>query len=102
MVEPVRNSTIAKVAEQARTATDHVAEKATGAIASARDSVRDSVDSVAGRAEAASRWASERVDAVARGPNELLDAGAEYIRTRPYAAVGIALALGYLVGRLRS
>jgi hypothetical protein len=27
---------------------------------------------------------------------------AEYIRARPYAAVGLALAFGYLVGRLRS
>ena len=102
MVEPVRNSTIAKVADQARAATDHVAEKATDAITSARDSVRDSVDSVAERADAASRWASERVDAVKKGPNDLLDAGAQYIRARPYAAVGFALGFGYLVGRLRS
>jgi ElaB/YqjD/DUF883 family membrane-anchored ribosome-binding protein len=102
MVEPARNSTIAKVADQAHAATDHVAEKATGAITSARDSVRDSVDSVAERAEAASRWASKRVDAVKKGPNELLEAGAEYIRARPYATVGIALAFGYLVGRLRT
>jgi ElaB/YqjD/DUF883 family membrane-anchored ribosome-binding protein len=102
MDEPVSNSTITKVADQARAATDHVAEKATGAITSARDSVRDSVDSVAERAEAASRWASQRVDAVKKGPNDLLDAGADYIRARPYAAVGLALALGYLVGRLRS
>ena len=102
MDEPVSNPTITKVAEQARAATDRVAEKAAGAITSARDSVRDSVDSVAERAEAASRWASQRVDAVKKGPNDLLDAGAEYIRARPYAAVGLALALGYLVGRLRS
>jgi ElaB/YqjD/DUF883 family membrane-anchored ribosome-binding protein len=102
MDEPVSNSTITKVADQARAATDRVAEKATGAITSARDSVRDSVESVAERAEAASRWASQRVDAVKKGPNDLLDAGADYIRARPYAAVGLALALGYLVGRLRS
>jgi ElaB/YqjD/DUF883 family membrane-anchored ribosome-binding protein len=102
MIEPEHNSSIAKVADQARAATDHVAEKATSAISAARDSVRESVDSVAGRADAASRWASERVDAVKRGPNDLLDAGAGYIRARPYAAVGFAVALGYLVGRLRS
>lgn len=101
MVEPERNSGIAKVADQARAATDHVAEKATSAISAARDSMRGSVDSVAERADAASRWASERVDAVKRRPNELLDAGADYIRARPYAAVGFALALGYLVGRIR-
>ena len=102
MVDPVSSSTIAKMADQARAATDHVAEKATDAITSARDSVRDSVDSVAERADAATRWASERVGAVKKGPDHLLNAGAEYIRARPYAAVGLALAFGYLVGRLRS
>ena len=102
MVEEVSKSTITKVADQARATTDRVAEKATGAITAARDSVRDSVDAVAGHADAASRRVSEGIDAVKRGPNDLFDAGAEYIRARPYAAVGFALALGYLVGRLRS
>jgi ElaB/YqjD/DUF883 family membrane-anchored ribosome-binding protein len=102
MAEPVSNPTIAKVADQARAAADNVADKATGAIAAARDSVRDSVDSVAARADAVSRRVSERIGAVRQGPNDLLQAGAEYIRARPYAAVGFALALGYLVGRVRS
>ena len=102
MVESVRRSPVSKIAEQARAATDHVAEKATEAITSARDAVHDSVDAVADRADAATRWASERVDAVKQGPNDLVNAGAEYIRARPYAAVGAAFALGYLVARLRS
>lgn len=102
MAEPVNNPTIAKVADQARAATDNVAEKATSAITAARDSVRDSVDSVAARADAVSRRVSEGIETVRRRPNDLLDAGAEYIRARPYAMVGFALAIGYLVGRLRS
>jgi len=101
MVEPIGSSPVSKIAEKARGATDRVAEKATDAIASARDSVRNSLDSVADRADAATRWASERVDAVKQGPNDLLNAGAEYIRARPYTAVGVALALGYLMGRFR-
>jgi ElaB/YqjD/DUF883 family membrane-anchored ribosome-binding protein len=102
MDEPVSKPTIAKVADQARATTNSVADKATAAIAATRDSVHSSVDSVAARADAVSRRVSHRIDAVRRGPNELLQAGAEYIRVRPYAAVGSALALGYLVGRLRS
>ena len=102
MVEPESSSPVSKMADQARAATDHMAERATDAITSARDSVQSSVDSVAERADAATRWASERIDAVKKGPNDLLNAGAEYIRARPYAAVGMALALGYVVGRLRS
>ena len=102
MVEPEHNQTIAKVADQARATTDQVAQKATDAIASARDSVQSSVDSVAERAHAATRWTSEKVDAVTRGPNDLVQAGADYIRARPYTVVGVALAVGYVVGRLRS
>src|ERR1043166_5835301 len=101
MVEPIGSSPVSKIAEQARGATDRVAEKATDAIALARDSVRNSLDSVADRADAATRWASERVDAVKQGPNDLLNAAAEYIRARPYTAVALALALGYLMGRFR-
>ena len=101
MAEEVSNRTIAKVADQARAATDNVAEKATTAITAARDSMRDSVDSVAVRADAVSTRVLEGIEAVKRGPSDVLDAGAEYIRARPYAAVGCALALGYLVGRLR-
>ena len=102
MAEPVSNPTIVKVADQARAATDNVAEKATSAITSARDSVRGSVDAVAARADAVSTRVLEGIEAVKRRPNDVLDAGAEYIRAQPYAAVGCALALGYLVGRLRS
>jgi ElaB/YqjD/DUF883 family membrane-anchored ribosome-binding protein len=102
MVEPESSSPVSKMADQARAATDLMAERATDAITSAKDSVHSSVDSVAERADAATRWASERIDAVKKGPNDLLNAGAEYIRARPYAAVGMVLALGYVVGRLRS
>jgi ElaB/YqjD/DUF883 family membrane-anchored ribosome-binding protein len=102
MVESVRNPAIDKVAEQARAATDRVAAKATDAITSAKDSIRESVDSVADRADAATRWAAEKVNTVKQRPTDLLDSGADYIRARPYAAVGVALLFGYLVGRLRS
>jgi ElaB/YqjD/DUF883 family membrane-anchored ribosome-binding protein len=102
MVEPVRNPTIDKVAEQARAATDRVAAKATDAITSAKDSIRESVDSVAERADAATRWASEKVSTVKQRPTDLLEAGADYVRARPYAAVGLVFLFGYLVGRLRS
>lgn len=54
MDEPIRSSAIAKVADRARAATDHVAEKTTGAVTVARNSVGDSVDSVAKRADAGS------------------------------------------------
>jgi ElaB/YqjD/DUF883 family membrane-anchored ribosome-binding protein len=78
-----------------------VAERASEAIASASDSIKGAVDSVAERATAATQWASATVDSATRAPSDFLEAGAEYIRARPYVAVGAAFALGYLVAKLR-
>jgi ElaB/YqjD/DUF883 family membrane-anchored ribosome-binding protein len=95
-----RNSPIDKAAEQARTAADRVAERATDAITSARTSVHQTVNTVAERANAATQWASDKVDAARQAPIDVIEAGAEYIKARPYAAVAVALAMGYLMGRL--
>jgi ElaB/YqjD/DUF883 family membrane-anchored ribosome-binding protein len=101
MVDKSGNPAIDSVAEQARSAVDRVAERATGAVNTAKASIHQKVDTVADRANAASQWASDRVDAAKKAPTDALEAGAEYIRARPYAAVGAALALGYLIGKLR-
>jgi ElaB/YqjD/DUF883 family membrane-anchored ribosome-binding protein len=74
---------------------------ASDAIASATDSIKGAVDSVAERATAATQWASATVDTATRAPADFLETGAEYIRARPYVAVGAAFALGYLVAKLR-
>jgi len=31
----------------------------------------------------------------------LIETGAEYIRSHPYAAVGVALCIGFVIGKLR-
>lgn len=78
-----------------------VATKAHAAIDSARSSAHGAVDNVADRASAAVGWTAARITSATETPNRYLDAGAEYIRARPYVAVGIALAVGYVVGRVR-
>jgi ElaB/YqjD/DUF883 family membrane-anchored ribosome-binding protein len=100
MAEVPRNSTVDVVAEQARAATDRVADKATDAVASAKTAIHDTVDSVADRANTATRWTSDKIDAVKRAPIDSIAAGAEYIKARPYAAVAIAVAVGYVLGRV--
>jgi ElaB/YqjD/DUF883 family membrane-anchored ribosome-binding protein len=59
------------------------------------------VNTVADRATAASQWASDSVDAAKQAPTDVIAAGADYIRANPYAVVGAAFALGYLIGKLR-
>ena len=101
MDEKSGNSAINTLADQARATADRVAGSATDAITSAKTSIHDTINTVTERANAASQWASEKVDTAKQAPTELLEAGAEYIRARPYAAVGTALAIGYLIGKLR-
>jgi len=100
MADISRDSPIDKAADQARMAADRVATKATDAITSAKASVHETVDTVAERANAATQWASEKVDAAKQAPVDVIAAGAEYIKARPYAAVAVALTAGYLMGRL--
>ena len=73
---------------------------ATGAVNTAKASIHDTVNTVADRANAASQWASDKVDVAKQAPTDAIGAGAEYIRARPYVAVGAALAIGYLIAKL--
>jgi Uncharacterized conserved protein len=100
MAENVRNSTIDTAADQVRSAADRVASKATDAISSASTSLQNTVSAAADNANAATQWASEKIDAARQAPNDLIAAGAEYIKARPYRSVGIALAAGYVIGRI--
>lgn len=100
MAETPRNSPVDAMAEQARTATDRMATKATDAIAAVKTTIHDTVDSAADRANTATQWTSERIDAARRAPADAVEAGAEYIRANPYTAVAIALGVGYVIGRI--
>ncbi len=100
MAETPRNSPVDAMAEQARTATDRIATKATDAITAVKTSVHDTVNSAADRANTATQWTSERIDAVRRAPADAMETGAEYIRANPYTAVAIALGVGYVLGRV--
>jgi len=88
-------------AANARRRIDTVAEATTDAVESVKASMHGAVDSVADKATAASQWASETLDTAKQAPSDLIETGAEYIRSRPYAAVGVALCIGFVIGKLR-
>jgi len=87
---------------QVKAAADRVANKASDSIASAKSAVNETVNTIADKATAATNWASQKIGAASEAPSEFVDSGAEYIRSRPYTAVGIAIVVGYVFGRLRS
>lgn len=96
-----RNTGATRASDQLHGATDRVAEKATDAITSAKSAVHHTVSAVADRTNAATQWASRKVDAARDAPSALADSGADYIKASPYLAIGLAVAVGYLLGRAR-
>jgi ElaB/YqjD/DUF883 family membrane-anchored ribosome-binding protein len=101
MVTKSGNPAIDSVADQARSAVDRVADSAAGVVNTAKATMHDKVNAVADRANTAAQWASDKVDAAKQAPTDAIETGAEYIRARPYVAVCAALAIGYVIGKLR-
>lgn len=99
MSELTRNTTTGNGVELGRQTADRIADKASDALASAKSAINDTMNSVADRTNAATDWASEKVDSMKKAPSVLADTGADYIRATPYVAVGVAIAIGYLLGR---
>lgn len=96
-----KDTAVDRAAEQVKSAADRVATQATDSIASAKSAVTETVNTIAERTHAASDWASHKIDAVTEAPSALVESGAEYIKARPYTAIGIAVAVGYVLGRLQ-
>ena len=88
-------------AAQTHAGVERMAERSTDAIESVKASMHSAVDNVTDKAAAATQWASDTVNKAKQTPTDLVEAGAEYIRARPYVAVGAALAVGYVIGKLR-
>jgi ElaB/YqjD/DUF883 family membrane-anchored ribosome-binding protein len=82
------------------TAAAKASEKAGPAIDRAAQAAHQTVDKVAQAAAPAADWISENADQLRAQQEQLLEGARSYVRDRPLVAVGVALAAGYLVGRL--
>jgi ElaB/YqjD/DUF883 family membrane-anchored ribosome-binding protein len=98
------SNTVERRASLAHDAVDAVATKAGENAAPAIDRVaraaHDTVDKVAQAAGPAADWLTENAEQLKRQQQELVDGCRSYIRERPLIAIGVALAAGYLAGRL--
>jgi len=98
------SSTVERKASQAHDAVDAAAAKASEKAAPAIDRVaraaHDTVDKVAQAAGPAADWLNQSAEQLRRQQEQLVDGSRSYIRERPLVAIGVALAAGYLVGRL--
>ncbi len=97
-------SSVDRKADQAHLAVDTAAskmsEKAGPAIDRAAQAAHQTVDKVAQAAAPAADWISHNAEQLKQQQEMLLDSCRTYVRDRPLAAIGVALAAGYLVGRL--
>jgi ElaB/YqjD/DUF883 family membrane-anchored ribosome-binding protein len=75
-------------------------EKAAPAIDRVARAAHDTVDKVAQAAGPAADWLNQNAEQLKRQQQELVDGCRSYIRERPLIAIGVALAAGYLAGRL--
>ncbi|MEO7401955.1 MAG: hypothetical protein ABIV07_14520 [Polaromonas sp.] len=83
------HSTIDKVADPARNTVDRVSSAAHETV----DKLASDASHVADRFSEQARWVSE-------APGRALDCSKSWVQERPLEAVGAALALGFIVGRL--
>lgn len=94
------NSPISSMADRAHQAVDKAAEKATPALERASTAAHRTIDKVADAAAPAAQWAAESGKQLATKSTELTEVASEYVRGRPLVAIGGAIAIGYLIGRL--
>ena len=83
------HSTIDKVADPARNTVDRVATAA-----------HETVDKLASNAAHVADRFSEQAQWVSEAPSRVLDGSRSWVQDKPLEAVGAALALGFILGRL--
>jgi ElaB/YqjD/DUF883 family membrane-anchored ribosome-binding protein len=100
----ITSSTVERKTSQAHDAVDAAAAKArqnvTPAIDRAARAAHETVDKVAQAAGPAADWFNESAEQFKQQQAQLMESCRGYVRERPLVTVGVALAAGYLIGRL--
>jgi ElaB/YqjD/DUF883 family membrane-anchored ribosome-binding protein len=98
------SSNVERTASQAHDAVDAAAAKATEravpAIDRAARAAHDTVDKLARAAGPAADWLNQSAEQLKQQQQQIADGCRAYVRQRPLVAIGVALAVGYLAGRL--
>lgn len=81
---------------------DKVAEPARRAVDSASSTAHKAVDKIASSATSTADRFSEQTRRVTEAPEKALEFTKSWVQDKPLEAVGAALALGFIIGRLTS
>jgi ElaB/YqjD/DUF883 family membrane-anchored ribosome-binding protein len=79
---------------------DRAAQTASSGMDRMTDTARRTVDSAAESAKAGLDWASDKATALRERNMALIDTVTDQVTARPIVAIGVACAIGYLLGRM--
>ena len=88
------------VIDRAATAADETARMVKPAIDRTKQAAHHAVDKAAGVAVPTVEWLSARADSLQIAGGKVAEGGRTAIRDRPWQALGAALAIGVLLGRI--
>lgn len=81
---------------------DHVADPARDAVDNLSSAAHSTVDKLAGAANSTADRFSEQTRRITEAPSRAIECSKSWIQDKPLEAVGAALALGFILGRLTS
>jgi ElaB/YqjD/DUF883 family membrane-anchored ribosome-binding protein len=93
-------SRVQDASERAQDYLDRASQTASSGMDKVADTARRSVDTTAESAKAGLDWASDKASALRERNAALMDAVTDSVTARPLVAIGIAAAIGYVLGRI--
>ena len=99
-LESAGKSRVQDAGDRAQDYLDRASQSATAGMDRVADTARRSVDTAAESAKAGLEWASDRASELRERNTALVNAVTESVTARPLMAIGIAAAVGYLLGRI--
>jgi ElaB/YqjD/DUF883 family membrane-anchored ribosome-binding protein len=99
-LEGAAKSRVQDMGDRAQDYLDRASQTASDKMERVADTARRSVDTAADSAKAGLDWASDQASMLRERNAALVNAVTDSVTARPLVAIGIAAAVGYLVGRV--
>jgi len=93
-------SRVQDASDRAQDYLDRASQTASSGMDRVTDTARRSVDSAAESAKAGLDWASDKASQLRDHNSALVNAVTDSVTARPMMAIGVAAAIGYVLGRL--
>lgn len=99
-LESTGKSRVQDASDRAQDYLDRAAQTASSGMDRVTDTARKSVDTAADSAKAGLDWAADKASDLRNRNMALMNAVTDQVSARPIMAIGIAAAVGYILGRI--